>query len=180
PQDVAAEVVAVLGDPRFRCSLRPGPMAFSADGKQLAVADAGDEVRFFDAQTGRLLRRIAPGKYTPRVRMAFSPDGRRLAGTRDAGELGEFSVIDAETGRPVWELKKFRLLQVVDFAFSPDGQLIHLCSKGSPYVETRDAGTGALRASWDTKTGVGVNAGLNAFAYSPDGTMLVSCGAEQA
>src|SRR5262249_23524503 len=170
PQDVAAEVVAVLGDTRFRCSDRPGPMAFSPDGKQLAVADAGDEVRFLDAQTGRLLRRIAPGKYTPRERMAFSPDGRRLAGTRDAGELGEFSVIDAETGQLLWELKKFKLLQVVDFAFSPDGRLIHLCSRGSRHVETRDADTGALNASRDT----GTHNGVKAFAYSKDGTNLVA------
>jgi WD40 repeat protein len=176
PENVPPELVAVLGDTRFRCSDRPGPMAFSADGKQLAVADTGDEVRFLDAQTGQLLRRIAPGKHTPRKRMALSPDGRRLAGTRDAGELGEFSVIDAETGRLVWELNKLKLLQVVDFAFSPDGKLIHLCTIGSRHVETRDAGTGALKASCDTGTPVGVDA----FAYSPDGTMLVSCGGDQA
>jgi WD40 repeat protein/tRNA A-37 threonylcarbamoyl transferase component Bud32 len=175
PENVPPELVGVLGDTRFRCSDRPGPMAFSADGKQLAVADAGDEVRLLDAQTGRLLRRIAPGKYTPQRRMAFSPDGRRLAGTRDAGELGEFSVIDAETGRLVWELKKFKLVQVVDFAFSFDGKLIHLSGRGSPHLETRDAETGALKASWDT----GNRSGVNAFAYSPDGRLLVACKSEE-
>jgi WD40 repeat protein/serine/threonine protein kinase len=171
PENVPPELVAVLGDTRFRVSERENLMAFSPDGKQLAVADVGDEVRFLDAQTGRLLRRITPGQHTPRSPMAFSPDGRRLAG-RTVG--GRFSVIDAETGRLVWELK-WHLVHPVDaFAFSPDGKFIYLSGKSSRHVETRDAGDGARVAAWDTK-----ESSVNHFAYSPDGTILVACGHEE-
>ena len=57
PAEIPPELVAVLGDVRFRCAESRGPIAISPDGKQLAVANGRNEIRFFDTQTGRLLRK---------------------------------------------------------------------------------------------------------------------------
>jgi WD40 repeat protein len=166
PENVPPELVAVLGDTRFRCYERLGPMAFSPDGKQIAVTDDQDRpIRFFDAQTGRLLRQI-PSRF--RFRMAFSPDGRHLAGTTVGGK---FSVIDAETGRLIWELSDTKVPIVDFFAFGSDGTTVAVCcktAKAKPIIEIRNASTGKLVHSVD----VG-DPGAGEFAFSRDGETLV-------
>jgi WD40 repeat protein len=161
PENVPPELVAVLGDTRFRCSEGQGPMAFSPDGKQLAVANARDEIRFLDARTGRFIRQIT-SQCAPRDRMAFSPDGRHLAGTRD----GQFGVIDAETGRLVWKLTDTRVSRVELFAFGSDGKSIGVSgkvSRAATAIELRDATTGKAVFSLDTGPD-----GATDFAFSPD------------
>jgi WD40 repeat protein len=167
--EVPPELVAVLGDTRFLCSERPGPMAFSADGKLLAVANDRNEIRFLDAQTGRLLRQFT-SPYTPHGRMAFSPDGRRLAGTPGNGP---FNVIDAETGRLIWKLTDAKVPNVDFFAFSSDSKTVAVCcqdstSKYPPTVEIRDAATGKLVDSVDVR-----DRGVGDIAFSPDHTTMV-------
>jgi WD40 repeat protein len=166
PQNVPPELVAVLGDTRFRCSDGQGAMAFSPDGKQLAVANNRDEIRFLDARTGQLIRQIMSA-HAPRERMALSPDGRHLAGTRG----GQFGVIDAQTGRLIWKLTDTRVSRVEVFAFSSDGKTIGVSGNASnqvTVVELRDATTGKL--------GYSVVPGLEGaidFAFSPDLQRLV-------
>jgi WD40 repeat protein len=173
PDNVPPELVAVLGDTRFRCFDGPGPMAFSPDGKQVAVANGRNEIRFLEVATGRLLRQIT-SPYTPRSRMAFSPNGRYLVGTRVGGE---FNVIDAETGRRVWKREPIPRSEGVDnFAFSPDGKTVYVSHAGYKEpkgwvwgsLEQRDADTGTLKNSWVWEDPL-----LRDFALSPDGTKSV-------
>ncbi|MHB1559070.1 MAG: sigma-70 family RNA polymerase sigma factor [Isosphaeraceae bacterium] len=98
---------------------------FSPDGQRLAVASCirPMEIRMLDAETGRELRRIA---LTARpVRMAFSPDGRRIAATeRDSA----VRLYDAETGDRIWSivipLKNPRENYTSAIAFATDGRTI--------------------------------------------------------
>jgi RNA polymerase sigma factor (sigma-70 family) len=98
---------------------------FSPDGKTLAAvtSDRPQDVRLYDAETGRELRTIALAARL--VRMAFSPDGRRLATTeRDSA----IRLYDVETGRRAWS----RVLPLNNpfenytsaVAFSPDAKMI--------------------------------------------------------
>jgi WD40 repeat protein len=170
------DLVAVLSDTRFRLPDRAGAMAFSPDGKQLAIASDHKVVRFLEVETGRLIRQIR-SPHAPRWRMAFSPDGRLLAGTAgtyDAyGLAPDFYVLDAATGRLLWKREQVGRSGVDQFAFSADGSTLLLSTtggrKGTPLPSLE---------KWDARTGkstqyVWPGFARKAFAISPDGTRSV-------
>jgi WD40 repeat protein len=119
---------AATGKERGRLANRPKDIdgvAFSADGRVLAVARDGDAIDVHDAVTGRLLRSFAgPGGRPTAV--TLSPDGRTLACGR------------ARQGAPsqdplcLWDVRSGALLRQVDgggggvcgMAFSPDGKVL--------------------------------------------------------
>jgi WD40 repeat protein len=63
---------------------RPGPVAFSTDGKLFAVASAqpGTRIRLMETETGRELRKIEGFRGTVRS-LVFLPDGKRLVSGMD-------------------------------------------------------------------------------------------------
>ncbi len=159
PKKSPPELVAVLGDTRFRCSGRPGPMAFTPDGKQICVSDGMGQIRFLDAATGRLVRQITCAK-APHSRMAFSADGRRLAGIT---ANGAFVVIDPETGNLIWQLKPPGAPDPsqAKFAISADGKTI-LLNVAQGNLQNYDVESGKQLGAWATEVNV-------ALAVSPDG-----------
>jgi WD40 repeat protein len=60
----------------------PGPMAFSADGKLLALADTTRNVHLIAPDTGELLAKLEPAPDNEIISLAFSPDTSELALTR--------------------------------------------------------------------------------------------------
>jgi WD40 repeat protein len=103
-------------------------------------------------------------------RLAFSRDGKRIAGGRGDGTV---RVWDAQTGRTLLTLKGHTFL-VLAMAFSPDGRRI-LTQAGEPSEEIyREAKT------WDAVTGREIpvlprSAGrVSVAAFSPDGRYLVT------
>ena len=96
--------------------------ALSRDGLRLALAAGGDEIWLFDARAGTLLKTLTPGGAASRV--AFSPDGRRLA----AG---------GETGVWVWDLPDggprgaFKAEAARGLSFSRDGSQLLTCGGGN-------------------------------------------------
>jgi WD40 repeat protein len=115
---------------------------FSPDRKTLAVvtSDNPNSVRLVDSENGKELRRIALSNRL--VRLAFSPDGKRIAATERDNAVRLYSV---ETGLPIWshivKLTNIYENYTSGVAFSPDGKLVALGATDH-HIYFCDAATG--------------------------------------
>jgi WD40 repeat protein len=148
-------------------------LAFSPDGKKLAVAFGGlssqpltGGARLFDSETGRLLQTLADHKCTV-VALAFSPDGNMLAtGGQQDHEIH------------LWDVRKGERVRVLDaiqgvalaLAFSPDGKTV-ACGDSSGGIRLHDIQTGK------EKTALKENPGhCSLVTFSRDGRFLAGAG----
>ena len=149
-------------------SSRPDAMSF-----QRGVGDQPAEVKVWDAQTGQeLLSLKGHSRFVNRV--AFSPDGKRLATLAWDDTV---KVWDAQTGQEILTLK-VRSFGGGSVAFSPDGK--RLASSSSPSVSgSSPLGLGEVKV-WDAQTGQelltlkGHTAQVTSVVFSPDGKRLAS------
>jgi WD40 repeat protein len=172
------ELVAVLGEVRFRCPRGAGRPAFSADGKLLAVPSEG-AVLLFELAGGRQVRSV-DGPWDAQDRVAFNPDGRTLA----VGHTwANFRMLDVGTGKVLWKLEASKLV-LADFAFSADGKQIGFTTFAeqigenlfaSSQIEVRAVDTGKKARSW---AGPGKHSESFAFHTSPFRFASVSVGGE--
>ncbi len=145
-------------------------LAFSPDGRTLAVGTSGDAlgepagpvpcVRLWDVASGQPLGRPLPESF-PVYRLAFSPRGDRLLTAESGGRLG--TLWDTAAGRAVGD-GSLREATWVVAAFSPDGTRL-LTGSSEGQVRVWDTATGrTLTGSDFTHPG-----GVTALAFSPDG-----------
>jgi WD40 repeat protein len=145
-----------------RTELR-GALAFSPDGRWLALVADRSTVGLLDTHSHRLAVRC-PGHVGAVHSLAFSRDGRRLV---SGGDDRTVRLWDTATGTPVGELRG-HTDQVFTAVFHPDG--------------TRVASAGRDRAIllWDVATGAevarlqGHTNYVFSLAFSPDGSTLAS------
>lgn len=116
-----------------------GPLAFSADGKTLAIIKSWQTICFWDAATGKE-RGHTQENYDLAAWFALSPDGKWLATARQHGG-GTFHVWDAATGKKQAE-PVGHLGQPYGTAFAPEGRR----------VATGGGTDGTLRL-WDCRSG---------------------------
>ena len=137
---------SVLKVPGAGGMLTPLAILFSPDGARVVMQTSGGPLgeanpgpTVWDTATGKFLFRLEGHDNVLLLRMAFSPDGTRIA-TADVGGFFATKVWDAATGRMLLSLKNDQVPrppQVTTLSFSPDGHRLML--------QTRD-GQGP---SWD-------------------------------
>lgn len=140
--------------------------AVSADGTIFAAARDGNQIDVYDARTGKLCHgvRFNDGD---RVRaLAFSPDGKRLAGGADSN--AELRVWSAETGHTLFAVGDHPG-GVCAVAFAPDGKTVAAAARDGT-VRLIDADTGTVRKVIGEAR---ESAGATALAYDPPGRHLI-------
>lgn len=150
--------------PRFRHQEPVGfpRVAFSPDGKQLALSRFAPETKLFDVETGQLTQELQG--HTDHARcVTFTPDGKRIiTGSYDLA----VKIWNAASGDELATLEGYTS-PVYHVAVSPDGSLLAAAD-----------GRGSAVHLWDLKTNTKLHVfgNLGSFVphvtFSPDGSLL--------
>jgi RNA polymerase sigma factor (sigma-70 family) len=147
-------------------------LAFTPDGKALAVTSQGKVVHLIDFESGKSIRDFPHDQ--PVLGVAFSPDGKRMAGGGYDNDKGNYfaRLWDVETGR---ELRRFAHgrtgygIRALDF--SPDGKT--LATGAEDRLRLFDVDTGKRHTEFPTDGG---RMGRGSVAFAPDGKTVAAAG----
>lgn len=148
-------------------------LAYSPDGK-VVVSGSFQEVKFWDAATGKLIRKIE-GFADRVVTLSFSPDSKKLATGGGPPTLdGEIKIFNVADGKEILNIKEGHSDQVFGVSFSPDGKVLATCG-ADKFVKTWDANTGKFIKSLEGHTHHVMD-----VDWRSDGKTLASAGADNA
>jgi WD40 repeat protein len=149
----------------YRC------MAFSPDGRTLALGCDDGSIRIWELPSGE--ERGVLEAHGGVVRsVSFGPDGRLVSSGQDRRVM----LWDTKRCAPIRSLSRAGANPVQLVAFSPDGRSIAVGEvSGNPEEITLiDPETGDIRARL-----AGHHTGVNAIAFSPDGSTLATAGLDR-
>jgi WD40 repeat protein len=141
---------------------RPG-IAFSSDGKYLALGMTDNVTEILDVDTGKLLRSFLLPKGPPGL-IFFSPDGNKLFATTPDGYIYCWNIRD---GEPL-DFHERHTNEVMSFSFSPDGRIL-VTGSVDRTVKLWDVATGRL-----LRTILGHGAWVSSVHWSANGRYLLS------
>ena len=125
-----------------------GSVAFSPNGKILAIGDEDGTVRLWDLVTGRQLGSPLNSKDGPVGSVAFSPDGKTLAvGVQDDDGTAAVWLWDVATRRQIGKALRVGT-GPGSVAFSPDGKTLAIAAG----IVTVDGSSGNSAQLWDVAT----------------------------
>jgi WD40 repeat protein len=171
-----------------RLKFKGGPpigVAFSPDGKLLAVTVQNNLVGLYDASTHKLIGKPLENVDSPILSTAFAPDSERLATGTASGLVQQWNIGEQKVIEPPLEGDEGIIGGV---RYSPDGTLLATSRGGFSTTQLWRADTGARFAGTFVPgalpfTEQTFNLGhfiANRPAFSPDGDRLVTTGLDRA
>ena len=152
--------LARLGTVRWRHGFMVEDLAYSPDGRRIAVAGLGRDITLWDANSGKEIYQVVKGGAS--LSLAFSPDAKILATTESLA----CHLWDAATGKELKQLRGHKKL-VHSVAYSPDGKYVATACLDDARIW--DASSGKELHKLDGKQG-----GITSLAFSPDGKLLAT------
>jgi WD40 repeat protein len=143
-----------------------GFVAFSPDGRHLAVGGMGGSVKVWNADSGKLEATLLEGEGGLDTAVSFSPDGKTVA-SGSGYSSGTVRLWDVDSG----ELRasfKGHAARITCLAFFPDGKTLATGSFDAT-VKLWDVATGQERVTLKGHT-----APIIWFVIAPDGNLLAS------
>lgn len=147
-----------------RSQLTSPSIAFSPNGKHLAVGMGEGVTKILDSHNGKPVRTVFLPKGNPGL-IFFSPDGTRFFATNPDGDIYSWDIRD---GRPLDFGRQAHSNEVLSFSFSPDGTRL---ATGSVDREIKlwDIATGS-----ELRTIRGHGGWVTSLHFSADGQDLLS------
>jgi WD40 repeat protein len=160
-------------------------VVFSPDGKTIVSGGQDGLVKIWDLATGREVKNLVvvpdPGDKFGVTNVVYSPDGRVLAASTQDGNV---VLYDTASWQAIKTLPAHQAV-IWGLAFSPDGRLLATGSEDHT-VKLWEMASGSLAATFgvencqDKACGDGHTDEVYTVAFSPDGSLLASAGADSA
>jgi WD40 repeat protein len=158
-----------------------GMLAFSPDGKMIAVGTTNGKMELWDSESGRKLPSLVHEQAMAVTQIVFSPDGRLIA-SADVGRTGSprpgdarHSPTDYVTTVRIWDVANARELRTVPteggvtaLRFSPDGKLLAI-GGGDTIIRLWDPERAGQPRTISGHVGM-----VRSVVFSPDGSLLFS------